>query len=140
MYACYCEKYKETYEDVIDGDETTVELRQTQSQNWVKPGNELLRAAGGKIGKPKHSPKLHLFGAISRKGLTPLVIFKGTMYSKDYQNILSLSILPFIQKKYPYGHRFFMDNDPKHTSHSTRSFIWLNEINHCETPPQSPVN
>ena len=90
-----------------------------------------------KIGKPKHSPKLHLFGAISRKGLTPLVIFKGTMYSKDYQNILSLSILPFIQKKYPYGHRFFMDNDPKHTSHSTRSFIWLNEINHCETPLQS---
>ena len=79
MYACYCEKYKETYEDVIDGDETTVELRQTQSQNWVKPGNELLRAAGGKIGKPKHSPKLHLFGAISRKGLTPLVFFKGTM-------------------------------------------------------------
>ena len=41
IYACYYKKYKETYEDVIDGDETTVELRQTKSQNWVKPGNEL---------------------------------------------------------------------------------------------------
>ena len=31
-----------------------------------------------------------------------------------------------------------MDNDPKHTSHSTREFIMLNNINHCKTPPQSP--
>lgn len=31
-----------------------------------------------------------------------------------------------------------MDNDPKHTSHSTRRFIILNNINHFETPPQSP--
>ena len=31
-----------------------------------------------------------------------------------------------------------MDNDPKHTSHSTKRFIILNNINHFETPPQSP--
>lgn len=31
-----------------------------------------------------------------------------------------------------------MDNDPKHTSHSTRRFIILNNIYHFETPPQSP--
>ena len=31
-----------------------------------------------------------------------------------------------------------MDNHPKHTSHSTKRFIILNNINHFETPPQSP--
>ena len=31
-----------------------------------------------------------------------------------------------------------MDSNPKHTSHSTKSFIILNNINHFETPPQSP--
>ena len=92
----------------------------------------------GKLGKPKHNDKVHLFGGIARQGLTPLVIFTGTMYSKDYQNFMSVSILPFIRQKMPYYHRFFMDNDPKHTSHSTKRFMLLNDINHFETPPQSP--
>ena len=88
--------------------------------------------------KTKHNFKLHLFGGISRHGLTPLVIFTGRMFSKDFQNFLSVSILPFIREKLPYSHRFFMDNDPKHTSHSTKRFMILNNINHFETPPQSP--
>ena len=88
--------------------------------NYQKPGVGLLRPAGGKLGKLKHNFKLHLFGGISRHGLTPLVMFTGIMYSKDYQNMLSASILPFIRKKLPYYHRFYMDNDPKHTSHSTK--------------------
>ena len=57
---------------------------------------------------------------------------------QDFQNFLSVSILPFIREKLPYSHRFFMDNDPKHTSHSTKRFMILNNINHFETPPQSP--
>ena len=64
-----------------------------------KPKAALLRAHDGKIGKPKHNMKIHLFGGISRKGLTPLVLFIGTMYSKDFQNFLSRSILPFIAEK-----------------------------------------
>ena len=60
-----------------------------------------------KIGKPKHYFKVHLFGGISRQGLTPLIIFTGTMFSGDFQNFLTASILPFIRMKFPYGHRFF---------------------------------
>jgi hypothetical protein len=44
----------------------------------------------------------------------------------------------FVRSKMPYGHKFFMDNDPKHTSQSTKQFMLLNNINHFETPPQSP--
>jgi hypothetical protein len=65
-------------------------------------------------------------------------MFTGTMYSKDYQNFLKASILPFMHKKMPFYHRFYMDNDPKHASHSTKCFIIRNNINHFETPPQSP--
>jgi hypothetical protein len=68
----------------------------------------------GKLGKPKHNFKVHLFGGISRQGLTPLKIFTCTMFSGDFQNFLTASFLPFIRLKFPYGHRFFMDNDPKH--------------------------
>jgi len=137
-YFCFCIKYGETFQDTIDADETTVELRFCLNTNYRKPGVQLLRAAGGKLGKPKHNFKVHLFGGISRHGLTPLVMFTGTMYSRDYQNFMSVSILPFIRNKLPHNNRFYMDNDPKHTSHSTRRFMLLNNINHFETPPQSP--
>ena len=39
----------------------------------------------------------------------------------------------------PFRHRCFMDNDPKHTSCSTSEFLILNNINYCETLPQSPL-
>jgi hypothetical protein len=60
------------------------------------------------------------------------------MYSSDFQSFLTACILPFIRRKFPTGHRFFMDNNPKHTSLSTRRFIILNNINHFDTHPQSP--
>ena len=34
--------------------------------------------------------------------LAPLVMFTDTLYSKDYQDILSTSILPFIREKYHF--------------------------------------
>ena len=138
IYCGFCKTYGENFDDTIDVDETTVELRFCKNTNYIKSKSSLLRATGGKLGKPKHNFKLHLFGGISRHGLTPLVIFTGRMFSKDFQNFLSVSILPFIREKLPYSHRFFMDNDPKHTSHSTKRFMILNNINHFETPPQSP--
>jgi hypothetical protein len=139
IFGCFCKIFKETFDDVICLDESTVEIRLVGYKNYRKPSSDVLRAVGGKIGKHKHSNvKIHLLGGISRKGLTPLVVFKGIMLSGAFQKFLSLSLMPFIKKKMPYRHRFFMDNDPKHTSGSTREFLILNSINHCETPPQSP--
>jgi hypothetical protein len=83
------------------------------NSNYRKPEIGLLRLADGKLRKPKHNFKVHLFGGISSQGLTPLIIFTGI-------------------------YRFFMDKGPKHTSHSSRRFIILNNINHFETPTQSP--
>ena len=64
-YACCCKLFNEVYEDVTCIDETTVEIRLASYKNWRKPSDVLSRAAGGKIGKPKHSNvKIHLLGCL----------------------------------------------------------------------------
>ena len=126
IYACLAKLNNEQFEECLNIDETTVELRHFTYKNWNKPETGLFQAARGKIGKPKHNLKIHLFGGISRLGLTPLVKFTDTMHSKDLQNFLRSSVLPFVHQKMPYRHRLFMDNNPKHTSHSSRRFLILN--------------
>jgi hypothetical protein len=84
VYASFCKLFGEDYDDVLDIDETTVELRLAGYKNWCKTG--LLRAEGGKVGKPKHcNVKIHLLGGISRKGLSPLVMFMGSINSFKFQ-------------------------------------------------------
>jgi hypothetical protein len=106
--------HKEKYEKVVAINECSVVVRLAEYKNYRKSSSYILRAVGVKIRKPKHSPvKIHLLGDISRKGLTHLVMFKCRMYDYDFQHFLTLGILPFIQPKMPFGHRCFMDNDPK---------------------------
>ena len=88
IYACLSKRFKDDLDDAIVVDECTVELKLYNPANWRKDDQEL-RAAGGKLGKPKHGIKVHLFGGISRKGLTPLIALQGTMCSGDSQNWLS---------------------------------------------------
>jgi len=37
--------------------------------------------------------------------------------------------MPFINDKFPKGHRFFQDGDLKHSSHSTKRYMSLHAIN-----------
>ena len=68
-----------------------------------------------------------------------MCIFSGYMESIGFQTILERNLLPFIRTKYPDGHRFWQDNDPKHTSKSTKEWMEKNGVNHWPTPPESPV-
>lgn len=52
------------------------------------------------------------------------------MESQGFQQILSDYFIPFVNQNYPYSHRLMMDNDPKHTSRSTASFMRDSGINH----------
>ena len=56
------------------------------------------------------------------------------MFSENFQYFLTKSIIPHIRAKYPFRHRLFMDNSPKHTSESTTHFMQINNINHFPTP------
>ena len=80
-----------------------------------------------------------VWGAISRKGPSPLAIFKGTMDSIYYQKeIIGKALLPFIHEHFQTGHRFMQDNDPKHVSKSTLDYFKENDVNWWPTPPESP--
>ncbi len=55
-----------------------------------------------------------------------------------FQQIIIRRLLPFINEKFPDGHRFFQDGDPKHTSHSTLRFMAQHGINAFLMPADSP--
>ena len=72
------------------------------------------------------------------KGPTKICIFDGIMDAPLYIDILRNTLLPFIAQKYPRGHRFMQDNDPKHTSRQATTFFSENGINWWKTAPESP--
>jgi hypothetical protein len=48
------------------------------------------------------------------------------MESIGYQTMLERNLLPFIASKYPDGHRFWQDNDPKHIRNFT--LLYFNQF------------
>ena len=54
--------------------------------------------------------------------------------------ILERNLLPFIATTFPDGYRLWQDNDPKHTSNSTKQWMKDNGVNHWATPPEAPVS
>ena len=65
------------------------------------------------------------------------MIFTGIMNATRYTDILRCSTCTiFIEGRYPQGHRFQPDNNPKHTSRLTHDYF--REINWWKTPASSP--
>ena len=51
--------------------------------------------------------------------------------------ILEKTLLPFINSRFPDGHRFQQDNNPKYTSRLAQDFITRSGVNWWKTPPES---
>lgn len=79
--------------------------------------------------RPKHPTKVHVWGGISVRGVTPLVIFDGIMTAVTYGTILKEALVPFISSTYPESHRFMQDNDPKHTSRYIQDLLVEEGVN-----------
>lgn len=119
----------EQFDDVIWSDETSVPLEQYKRTCYRKKGTNF-----SKKPKPKHPLKVHVWAGISKKGKTKVCIFSGIMDAQMYVKILEDTLLPFIHEKYPEGHRFMQDNDPKHTSRLAKCFMQEKNINWWKTP------
>ena len=52
--------------------------------------------------------------------------------------IINKTLLPFISEKFPSGHRFMQDNDPKHTSNYAIDFLRCKKVNWWKTLAESP--
>ena len=82
--------------------------------------------------------KVHIWAGISKRGKTGICIFEGTMDGSFYVKILEETLIPFLQKVYPDGHRLMADNDPKHTSNEAKRFLKDQKVTWWQTPAESP--
>ena len=55
-------------------------------------------------------------------------MFSGIMNAKKLKLILGAGLLPFIQEKFPDGHKLFQDQDPKHASNAIEEFFERNNV------------
>ena len=125
----------DNFADIIFTDECTVQLHDNKVVIY-----RLRDQVAQPIPQPKHPFKLHVWGGISRRGTTRLLIFDGILRSDFFvDKILRQTLLPFIQDVYPDKHRFQQDNDPKHRSILSKNFMKSNNINWWECwPSESP--
>ena len=119
--------------DVIFSDESSVQLESHRKTCFHKIGQP-----SRLCGRPKHPPKVHVWGGISARGATQVVIFTGIMNATCYTDILDVALFPFIESHYPSSHRFQQDNDPKHTSRWAQNYFEEKSINWWKTPASSP--
>lgn len=133
------------FDDVIFTDECSVQLGSNRRLVLTK----VFRDDKGKIiskdiphiSKVKHPLKVHVWGGISKRGPTQILVFTGIMKADFYTEcVLQNTLLPAIHNLYPSpnSHRLWQDNDPKHTSTKARNFMTQNEINWFKTPAESP--
>ena len=115
----------ESFNDIIWTDECTIQLHDNKVVVY-RPVNSIAHT----IPKPKHPLKIHVWGGISRRGATNILLFDGILRKEFFvENILKNTLLPFIKSTFPDGHRFQQDNDPKHKSKLAQSFMEDNGIN-----------
>ena len=132
----WCQKQidnKEKFSNVVFTDECTVQLDHHGRLCFRKK-----REARKLKQRAKHPAKVHIWGGISIKGATRIVIFTGIMNAPRFAKILQASLVPFLRKHFPEGHRLQQDNDPKHRSKYIENFFTTHNINWWKTPPESP--
>jgi len=65
-------------------------------------------------------------------------MFTGIMNANRLGAIYEADLLPFIQERFPDGHRLYQDNNPKHSSKYIERFLEQRGLNWWYTPPESP--
>ena len=85
----------------------------------------------------KHAVKVHVWAGISMCGATRICIFDQIMDAPFYVNILENFLTPFIQERFPQGHRIMQDIDPKHTSRLAKVYMEEQSMNWWKTPASS---
>uniref|UniRef100_A0AAY5KN16 Tc1-like transposase DDE domain-containing protein n=1 Tax=Esox lucius TaxID=8010 RepID=A0AAY5KN16_ESOLU len=123
---------KSTWENVLWPDETKVELFGHDSNRYIWHKNNT----------PHHPKEHHIHSeawwwqhyVFLQLEPGPLRV-EGIMKSSKYQAILAQIFQVSVRKlKFTFQH----DNDPKHTSKSTKAWLHQKKINILESPSQSP--
>ena len=65
-------------------------------------------------------------------------MFSGLMNAERLIRIYEAGLIPFLNERFPGGHRLYQDNDPKHSSVAVEVYFEEKGVNWWATPPESP--
>ena len=126
-------KANEQFSNVVFCDECTVQL-ENHSRLCFRKKYEKRKLKQ----RAKHPIKLPIWGGISDRGATRLVMFTGIMDAKRLGAVYEAGLLPFIETTFSDGHRLYQDNDPKHGSKYIEKFLDDKNVTWWYSPPKSP--
>ena len=132
----WCQKQldnRENFENAIFTDECTVQLDHHGRLSFRKEKEQRVLKQ-----RPKHPAKIHIWGGISIRGPTRIIMFTGKMDAIRYGKIVEAGLVPFVRTCFPDGHRLHQDNDPKHSSNHIKRLFKFHRIYWWKTPPESP--
>lgn len=119
--------------------ETKVELFGHNSKRCIWCKNNTAHHQKNTIPTVKHGGCSIILWGCSSAGTGALVRVEGIMNSSKYQSALAQNLLASVRKlKMKKIFIFQHDNDPKHTSKSTKEWLHQNKIEVLEWPSQSP--
>ena len=127
------QRIKETFSNVIFTDECTVQLQQHSRICFCKKFQQQTLKQ-----RAKHPIKIYIWGGISTKGATSLVMFTGIMDAQRLGAVYEAGLIPFIQERFADRHRLYQDNDPKHSSKYIEEFLKERGVNWWYISPESP--
>uniref|UniRef100_A0A1X7V786 Tc1-like transposase DDE domain-containing protein n=1 Tax=Amphimedon queenslandica TaxID=400682 RepID=A0A1X7V786_AMPQE len=119
------------FEDVLWTDESSIQMECHRRFCYRKNGEQAKPKP-----RPKHPVKVHIWGGISCKGATPIVIFEGIMNADGLIKVLEAGLLPYFRVN--QSAKLMQDNDPKHTSRKVKDWLESRDINWWKTPAESP--
>lgn len=128
------------WNNIIWSDETKVELFGRNQQRYVWRKENTAYNVKNTVPTVKHGGgSIMVWGCFSINGTGRLTIIDGRMDSVKYQSILKENLVPSANQL-GHGRRytFQQDNDPKHTSKSTKAWLKNNKVKVLEWPSQSP--
>ena len=112
-------------------DETAFQFFRNMVEHWHKKGERPVRRI------PKDRSKIFAWGGFHKNGKTGLFCFSQIMNAEFYVDILRKH-LPEAERVLGSQWRFQQDNDPKHTSRLTKSFLAENVPQVMDWPSNSP--
>ncbi|WKY05423.1 hypothetical protein Q1695_005993 [Nippostrongylus brasiliensis] len=135
-----------TFSNCVFTDECTVQIDSSTKYCYLKPGDQYARMRN----RAKHPAKVHIWGGISTRGATALIILIGTtrIDSALYCKMIERAYVPFNHQKFNvkkeirislFGFaQLVQDNAPCHKSQATlRRFDELG-VTHLHWPAESP--
>ncbi|CAF1312566.1 unnamed protein product [Rotaria sordida] len=113
-------------------DEASFQLFRNTVRRWSKhPNDEYKRI-------PKNRQKVHVWGAVSVKGVLTCHTFRCNLDGPYYVHILKNFLLPAARRQFHWNWRLQQDNDPKHRSNICKQFIRKNVPELLDWPSNSP--